>query len=184
MKIPVATLIDLLFVSSPTQVNSCHTVPPLTNSDHFGLQLYISVTYPRRQIKIPLRCVWRYSHADFNSTANLLDDTNWDVLLKKWYQLQLDNCFLHIIWASVFHKSLSNQKEEYLGSPMPWRKQCVKCKTLFRKAKSTGDPKTLKLTTYVTYTTWLIYPKVLQLKNCSASFLFIIICHTPMSSMW
>ena len=44
------------------------------------LDEYVSVTSPRRQIKIPLRRVWRYSYTDFDSIANLLDDTDWDVL--------------------------------------------------------------------------------------------------------
>lgn len=48
------TLIDLIFVSTPPQKNSCHTIPPLTNSVHYGLQLNISTLSPRRQIKIEL----------------------------------------------------------------------------------------------------------------------------------
>ena len=51
------TLIDLIFVSSPSQVNFCNTIPPLANSDHLGLELNISVMSPKRQTSIPPRRV-------------------------------------------------------------------------------------------------------------------------------
>ena len=75
------TLIDLIFVSTPTKVNSCNTIPPLSNSDHFGLQLNISTINPRRQRKIHPRLVWRYSLADFESITNMLDDADLEELL-------------------------------------------------------------------------------------------------------
>ena len=42
------SLIDLDFLSSPNDLIVCETVPPLSNSDHLGLQLEVS---------IPTRCV-------------------------------------------------------------------------------------------------------------------------------
>ena len=38
-----STLIDLIFASSPSQVESCNTIPPLANADHNGLQLTFSI---------------------------------------------------------------------------------------------------------------------------------------------
>ena len=75
------TLIDLIFVSTPTKVDSCNTIPPLSTSDHFGLQLNISTINPRRQRKIHPRLVWRYSLADFESITNMLDDADLEELL-------------------------------------------------------------------------------------------------------
>ena len=43
-----STLIDLIFVSSITFVQSCTTIPPLGNADHYGLLLIFSITAPRK----------------------------------------------------------------------------------------------------------------------------------------
>ena len=74
------TLIDLIFVSSPSQVQSCSIIPPLANSDHFGLHLSIYVMSPKKQTRMPPRQVWRYSHADYDALAVLLDDLDWDTI--------------------------------------------------------------------------------------------------------
>ena len=39
-----STLIDLIFLSSPSQLSSCVTIPPLANSDHLDLQLSLSIS--------------------------------------------------------------------------------------------------------------------------------------------
>ena len=38
--------IDLLFVSDPHLVRSCLTIPPISNSDHLGLQINLSLKAP------------------------------------------------------------------------------------------------------------------------------------------
>ena len=38
----IATLIiDLIFVSSTVQINACSTIPPLSNADHYAIQLSV-----------------------------------------------------------------------------------------------------------------------------------------------
>ena len=44
-----ATLIDLIFVSFPAQVESCSTIPPSANCDHSGLHLTIIINYSKEQ---------------------------------------------------------------------------------------------------------------------------------------
>ena len=142
-----STLIDLIFVSTPAQVNSCHTISPLANSDHFGLQLYVSIMSPRRQIKIPPRSVWRYANADFDLMANRLDDTAWDDLLdddvdSSWTRWK--NCFLHIMSQCIPQTIIKSERR------VPWitrdiKKAMRRRKTLFQKAKFTGDPQDLAI---------------------------------------
>ena len=74
----LSTLIDLIFVSSIVSVQSCVTVPPLANADHFGLQLVFTTSHPKRCKKSSTRRVWQYSLADFDRAAELLDSVDWD----------------------------------------------------------------------------------------------------------
>ena len=36
-----STLIDLVLVSSPTSLSSCEVIPPLANSDHDGVEIWL-----------------------------------------------------------------------------------------------------------------------------------------------
>ena len=141
------TLIDLIFVSTPAQVKSCHTTPPLANSDHFGLQLNISSKSSRKRIKISQRVVWRYSHADSESIADILDTTDWDELLdddvdSSWSRWK--KCFLHTMSQCIPRVTIKSERR------VPWVTHAIKQamrkrKTLFNKAKSTGDPQDLAI---------------------------------------
>ena len=44
-------IINLIFVSSPSFVESCVTVPTITNSDHNGIDLITSLKSPKRREK-------------------------------------------------------------------------------------------------------------------------------------
>ena len=60
-----STLVDLIFLSSPSQLSSCVTIPPLANSDHLGLQLSLSTTGSfRRAHSKTERKLWKYNQAD------------------------------------------------------------------------------------------------------------------------
>ena len=139
-------------MSQPTTINWSHfcfithsSIPPLANSDHFGLQLNMSITSHKRQNKIPPRRVWRYSHADFVSIALQLDDTDWDVLLdddvdSSW--IRWKNHFLQIMSQCIPQITIKSERN------VPWVTRAIKqamCKrkVLFQKAKSTGDPQDL-----------------------------------------
>ena len=41
------SLVDLVFISNPLLTNSCHVVPPLSNSDHYG---------------VSVQCCWKPTH--------------------------------------------------------------------------------------------------------------------------
>ena len=61
------SLIDLAFLSDPSQLSRCETVSPLGSSDHLGVLLLFDVIkvkhcHPTK----PRRIVWLYGQADFN----------------------------------------------------------------------------------------------------------------------
>ena len=91
-----ATLIDLVFVSSPLQVESCSTIPPLANSDHNGIQLHVLLKCPKRKEKITPRKVWKYSLTDYDTMAVLLSDVDWDQVLSG----DVDECWSK--WKTTF----------------------------------------------------------------------------------
>ena len=87
------TLIDLIFLSSLSQLSSCYTIPSLANSDHLGLHLSLSIPNTQRtsQKVSSRRKLWRYDHADFEKAAELINTTNWDPLLTDNMQSSLKN---------------------------------------------------------------------------------------------
>ena len=136
-----STLIDLIFVSSPTNVLTCSTIPPLANSDHNGLQLIVKLNSDKRLGKCAPRKVWNYSLADFDLINGQLENINWDALLsvnvdELWSSWKI--CFMHIMQMCIPSKTITPSKN------LPWITRSViksinKKKALFRKYKCTGN---------------------------------------------
>lgn len=111
------SLIDLIFVSNMHFFSNYSTIPQLSNSDHFGLLLYMkhcnapSVSHPRRT-------VWRYKLADFERANELLCDLDVDELLdptsiqRSWDKLKA--AFLDVMEQCI-PKSVLPQKRS-----LPW----------------------------------------------------------------
>ena len=55
-----ASLIDLVLLSSPSQLVSCNVIPPLGNSDHYGINLTIKCFQNMPPVKSRKRTIWRY----------------------------------------------------------------------------------------------------------------------------
>ena len=134
------TLIDLIFVSSINCIQSCTTVPPLANADHYGLQLIFSIASSRTPSETVPRNVWRYHLADWDKAAELLDSIEWDSLLsldvdEQWVTWK--NYFLQIMELCIPHTIAKVKKN------LPWINKRIlntikKRDALFRVAKSTG----------------------------------------------
>ena len=75
------SLIDLVFLSSPKHLLFCDTLPPLSNSDHLGLSLAVSLAKPERNPMRGERRVWRYAFADINLANKMLSAIDWSALL-------------------------------------------------------------------------------------------------------
>ena len=111
------TLIDLVFVSCPSQVLSCDTIPPLSNSDHYGLQLKLYVKAPKRQKKSSLQKIWRYAHANYDAISDSVNEVNWDLLLSG----NVDTCWAN--WKTcMFHGHHLTIKPNYR---VPWIGKCI-----------------------------------------------------------
>ena len=96
-----STLIDIIFVSSIIFVKSCTTIPPLANADHRGLKFVFSIGSSKNSTKPITRRVWRYSLADWDKTAEILDCIEWDALL-------LDN--VNLFWSAWKHYFLQTME--------------------------------------------------------------------------
>jgi endonuclease/exonuclease/phosphatase family metal-dependent hydrolase len=59
------SLIDLVYLSAPTNLLSCATIPALANSDHLGLCVSIAAGCSKANPKRSHRKIWRYSLANF-----------------------------------------------------------------------------------------------------------------------
>ena len=137
------TLIDLIFLSSLSQLSSCYTIPSLANSDHLGLHLSLSIPNTQRtsQKVSSRRKLWRYDHADFEKAAELINTTNWDPLLTDNMQSSLKN------WQTKFMEIMHSCIPQVIAKPrnsLPWiNKQILqailKRNTFYRKLKGTGD---------------------------------------------
>jgi len=71
----VSSIIDLVLLSSPSQLMKCCTIPPLANSDHNGIVTTLKwnpVTAPTQH----QRTIWRYAYADWDKTKELISQRN------------------------------------------------------------------------------------------------------------
>ena len=85
------------FISSPSHLNSCYTIPPLSTSDHKGLlvSFYTDVAI-KRPSSNSWRTVWCYSHANFELASDLLDATD-------WHSMFSNATNVNVLW-SLWHK--------------------------------------------------------------------------------
>ena len=109
--------IDLVFMSEPSTLQSCTTIPPLSNSNH----IRIMVTLNRKPIKAEKtkgRLVWRYSFADWLRACRLIDDFDWDSILSQNVELSWKlshQQFMLIMAESIPKKGHTHKKESSLA---------------------------------------------------------------------
>ena len=95
-----STLIDLTLVSELSLVYSCDIIPPLANSDHYGVTLQLRTRKVRYNRNATRRKVWKYDLVDFTGACNKLDD------------LQLEDPLA----PNDINQSLLNWSELFLGT--------------------------------------------------------------------
>jgi len=66
-----ATTINLMLSTSPELVESCETIPPISNSDHNGMLSAISMRTHPAAPQVP-RKIWRYNFVDFEGANEIL----------------------------------------------------------------------------------------------------------------
>jgi DNA modification methylase len=72
--------IDLVFTSNPSSVSNSEIIPPLANSDHYGVLLELKKK-PDKVEKSQGRLVWRYSLANWSQACELVQAFDWDAIL-------------------------------------------------------------------------------------------------------
>ena len=84
---------------------ACSTVPPLSNADHFGI--WFSVESKLSKQMVVNRTIWRYNQADFDRAAELLETTEWDLIIPQEccdvdaYWLAWKNYFMQVVQMCV-----------------------------------------------------------------------------------
>ena len=113
-----SSLIDLVFLSSPSNLISCETVSPLSNSDHLGISFAVSAVKTKSNPKRSGRKVWRYVFADYDLAHEMLDTIDWSSLFQSsdvnicwslWHTK-----FLQVMEACIPQSVLKAQKN------LPW----------------------------------------------------------------
>ena len=109
-------MIDLIFLSNPNTLVSCGTLEPLANSDHYTVQVTISISSKKSSPNSARKQVWLYSQADLSLAKQLLKDLpvasstdNIDLFWRKWSH-SLRSIMRHCI----------PRKNVPIKSPTPW----------------------------------------------------------------
>jgi len=114
----VSSIIDLVLLSSPSQLIKCCIIPPLANSDHSG----IVTTLKWNPVTAPTQrrwTIWRYAYADWDKTKELISQRNWALLLRDDVNDSWSNWlkeFLAIIDQCIPRKVFPPDK----NLPWPW----------------------------------------------------------------
>ena len=135
-----SSLIDLALVSDVSKLSSCIVIPPLSTSDHNGLQLELKWK-KGNPIRNKPRKIWRYKFADFEAANTMLETVNWTELLtgdinqtwKAWKRQYMD-----IMEKCIPQATLPNQRN------LPWlnnelTKSMSARNLAYKKAKRSGN---------------------------------------------
>ena len=79
----VPSIIDLAFVSSPTNVIACNTISLLSTSDHMGISISYKMPFANKRPRSSQREVWCYSLGDFEKACEMLEEINWECIIDK-----------------------------------------------------------------------------------------------------
>ena len=136
-----ASLIDLALVSSKTQLLDCSVIQPFANADHNGLELSFKWKHSGKQVCTAQRTIWRYQDADYRKACQLIEEADWDHLLREndidcsatnWH-----NKFMEIMSACIPQKTLRRKRN------VPWlttniTRHIRKRNAAFQAAKKSG----------------------------------------------
>ena len=92
--------IDLVFTCNDLVLQSCETVPPLSNSNYFGIILDINMKKHKQKVKCKGRRIWPYSFADWDGACESFKLFNWDSAMSNNIDEACSNwllCFMSIM---------------------------------------------------------------------------------------
>ena len=137
-------MIDLALISSPENIISCETVPPLSNSDHLGI--LVVTEGQKRQPTVqnnPRRQIWHYARADFELASNILSNLDLASIM--------DTNDIHQSWEKWKEAFLSTMESCIPKSTLPKRhnlpwlsksliQSMKKRNLLYKRAHTTNNP--------------------------------------------
>ena len=79
-------------MSNPLSLSYCKVIPPLSNSDHLGIELQLKLKASSTGSKHHSHCsVWKYAQADWERACELICACDWNALLS-------DN--INVVWMN------------------------------------------------------------------------------------
>ena len=132
----VSSTIDLVLLSSPSQLIKCCTVSPFGNSDHNGIVTTVKwnpVTAPTHR----RRTIWRYAHADWDKAREVISLWNWELMLTDDVNTSWCNWHKEFL-SNKFVAQLCQAKRSYFGNLNP-RDQKKFWKTIKKLSKSASS---------------------------------------------
>ena len=110
-----------MFLSSPENLLSSETVPPLansTNSDHLGVSSSIKNCKSVNNTVRKARKIWRYTYANFDMADEMISAIDWDSVFSS---KDVDACWAN--WHSIFLNVMDNCIPHSVLKPrknLPW----------------------------------------------------------------
>ena len=131
------SMLDLLAMSSPSLLQSCETISPLSNSDHLGLLVSSQWKHSRPLLNRNARTVCMYNNANWEKANDLLAVTDWQLLITGDIDESWDNWqkrFLEVMQECIPQKTLPPRHN------LPWLSKSLvqlmrKRNQLFSQAK-------------------------------------------------
>ena len=131
----ISSLIDLVFVSNPLTLSYCKVIPPLSNSDHLGIELQLKLKASSTGSKHhSRRLVWKYAEADWERACELICACDWNALLSDDINVAWMNwkqTFLGIMEKVIPRAKLSKQNVPWLSAEA--KRAIKKRNRLFKK---------------------------------------------------
>jgi len=152
------SLIDLGFISNPSLLCTCNVIPPLANSDHYGVHTIFNLKSSASTFTSQRpRKVWCYAHVDFSKACHLISDTDWNSIISdnidhSWMQWQ--ERFLAIMEECIPRKVLPPRHN------LPWLNKGIiqsirRRNNLFKRARilqrTKADTNELEIELYLRY---------------------------------
>ena len=141
------SLIDLALLSDASKVSQCQTISPLSNSDHFGIELVLKMNTTGTSRQSKKRTVWLYEQADFEKANRLISATNWNELLCDDVEASVRYWQCKVL--AIMHECIPTKTLPKRRHP-PWLsgsivKHIRKRNALFQKPKGIITPCTISL---------------------------------------
>ena len=139
--------IDLLFTSEDSQLHTCETVPPLANSDHYGILSVFNKKVNKRRTKNKGRRIWRYSYADWDGANEAIEQFDWTTVMTQNIDDTWEN-WLHQ-FMSIMNQFIPNctllSKRNLPWLTKPLINSIKKRNLLFKRAKKSASFRNYKI---------------------------------------